>query len=348
MAEQKEIPGELTQEQLDRRDEYIQKWREIGLDCGECDFAVVKDAIKRTYEVVGVEPPKHFIGPYDSPYVGALAAHAVVRIAEEQIDYGETTEDLEKLVNDEVQAVIASGEKPSEPFMSGYVYGHMEYWLAFYDYIQEVVGIELKDIEPMITAAQNCGWWIPFEEVVILQHRPLEIHLDEEDRLHNTEGPAIKYRGDCEFSHVYVVHGVRVPKSLIDRNYTAEDVDNETNQEIKRIMIELFRNPETGEEGQHEYIKAANAEKISTDDFGTLWRKEIKDDEDIMMVEVLNSTAEPDGTYKTYFLRVDPNAYGGLENLPPRAAIASTFREPDDQTQMLFKNWTDYTFIQES
>ena len=44
-----------------------------------------------------------------------------------------------------------------------------------------------------------------------------------------------------------------------------------------------------------------------------------EDDEPLVMVEVVNSTAEPDGTYKDYFLRVPPD----IETA--RAAVAWTF-----------------------
>ncbi len=46
---------------------------------------------------------------------------------------------------------------------------------------------------------------------------------------------------------------------------------------------------------------------------------EMRRDEPIVMVEVLNSTPEPDGTRKTYFLRVPPTMRTARE------AVAWTF-----------------------
>ncbi|GAA2645547.1 hypothetical protein GCM10009864_04690 [Streptomyces lunalinharesii] len=37
-----------------------------------------------------------------------------------------------------------------------------------------------------------------------------------------------------------------------------------------------------------------------------LWRVDLPDDEPVVMVEVVNSTPEPDGTHRTYWLRVPP------------------------------------------
>jgi hypothetical protein len=56
-----------------------------------------------------------------------------------------------------------------------------------------------------------------------------------------------------------------------------------------------------------------------------------------MMVKVVNSTQEPDGTFKDYFIRVDPNAYGGLKTA--RQAIASTWRDEDNCIYLERRRW---------
>jgi len=40
--------------------------------------------------------------------------------------------------------------------------------------------------------------------------------------------------------------------------------------------------------------------------FGSLWRRAAKGDEAIVLLEVVNSTREPDGSFKHYWLRVPP------------------------------------------
>ena len=50
-----------------------------------------------------------------------------------------------------------------------------------------------------------------------------------------------------------------------------------------------------------------------------MYRKELPDDEPIVMVKVRNSTPETDGTVKDYFLRVPPTSE------TPRQAVAWTF-----------------------
>lgn len=54
-------------------------------------------------------------------------------------------------------------------------------------------------------------------------------------------------------------------------------------------------------------IMASVGELVQQDDWGKLWRLDVADDEEpLVVVEVVNSTAEPDGTFKDYFLRVPP------------------------------------------
>jgi hypothetical protein len=56
------------------------------------------------------------------------------------------------------------------------------------------------------------------------------------------------------------------------------------------------------------------------------------------MVRVTNATMEPDGTFKDYWIRVDPKSYAGLKTA--HAAVASTWRKADGS--MLFERPEDY------
>jgi hypothetical protein len=132
---------------------------------------------------------------------------------------------------------------------------------------------------------------------VIITPRPAALHRDEQGRLHNTEGAAILYPDGWG---VYAVHGVRVPSDIIESHasITVERIDTEANAEIRRVMIDLY--------GQSRYLLDSGAKEVGRDDFGVLYRKEIPGDEALVMVKVVNSTPEADGTFKDYFLRVPP------------------------------------------
>jgi hypothetical protein len=76
-------------------------------------------------------------------------------------------------------------------------------------------------------------------------------------------------------------------------------------------MIERF--------GKDRYLKESGAEMVNQDTCGTLWRKGIPGDEPLVMVEVINSTAEEDGSFKITFLPVPPAMSTACE------AVAWTF-----------------------
>ena len=71
--------------------------------------------------------------------------------------------------------------------------------------------------------------------------------------------------------------------------------------------------------GQARYLQDSGAKLVAEDEFGSLYRKEIPNDEPLVMVRVKNSTPEPDGSEKIYFLRVPPSVR------TPHEAVAWSF-----------------------
>ncbi|SEN13479.1 DUF6745 domain-containing protein [Nonomuraea pusilla] len=145
--------------------------------------------------------------------------------------------------------------------------------------------------------AQAAGWWWPYERVAVVTARPVELHLDELDRLHRAEGPALRY-ADGFALHAW--HGMPVPAGFgaVMGRLTPARIRQEENAELRRVMLEHF--------GVDRYLAESGAEPTQSDETGTLWRIELPGDEPVVMVEVVNSTPEPDGTRRTYFLRVPP------------------------------------------
>jgi hypothetical protein len=96
-----------------------------------------------------------------------------------------------------------------------------------------------------------------------------------------------------------------------------EQIRDEANAEVRRVMLEHF--------GFDRYLQASGARELHRDETGILWRVELDRDEPLVMVEVVNSTPEPDGTSRTYFLRVPPNIRTA------RAGVAWTFGLTEDE-----------------
>lgn len=318
---------ELTPKQIAKFPLYVQKWVQIGISTEPTDFSKSIEAARKIYKLVNVKEPEIFLGPFNNPTEGVLAREFLSTIKGKSFA---SSEDINKLVKEHVQMKMKKFSKKSID-LSEYIFGNQEYWLSYYDYFLNECNLNCcKQLQGLIDMSAACSWWIPLANVCIFIHRPCEMHFDNRRRIHNLNGPAIKFRGDYEGCNVYLVHGVRVSKKVVDRNFTIADIDVEENIEIRRTMIEIY--------GVQKYILDSKAKVVHVDDFGTLYRKDVSDDESIMMVKVVNSTLEPDGTSKDYFIRVDPNAYGGLKTA--RSAVASTWRNKDGS--LVFSNPMDY------
>ncbi len=82
------------------------------------------------------------------------------------------------------------------------------------------------------------------------------------------------------------------------------------------------------------FLDIAGTQLIAQDDFGKIWRCELQiDDEPHRVVEVVNATAEPDGSYRRFLLRVPPTTRTAREG------VAWTFG---------FDNPADYLLAAES
>ncbi len=171
-------------------------------------------------------------------------------------------------------------------------------WLAYYVFLRQ---IGIKGIKPLLgleKLTKSCGWWWPYENICLLTERPVELNRDNRGRLHSETKMAVKYADGWGF---YAWHGVIVPDYviLLPQPITIEMIESEPNTEVRRVLIERF--------GLDNYLKAGRVVKIHQDKCGILYRMSLNRDEPIMVVHVVNSTPEPDGSFNEYFLRVPPN-----------------------------------------
>lgn len=168
--------------------------------------------------------------------------------------------------------------------------------------------VEHEEDEVFMEVFQAGGWWVPFEGVCLVCDNPNALAVDAQMRLHNNTGVALQFHED---SPVWAVRGVVVPEFVIRKRVSLEDINRERNLEVRRIMIEAY--------GSERYINDSGARVVADDRWGTLYRKDFDDDESMTWVAVVNSTPEPDGSFKTYHLRVPPLI------VSPKAAVAWTF-----------------------
>lgn len=137
-----------------------------------------------------------------------------------------------------------------------------------------------------------------------------------------------------------------VPQDVIENpaGITVERIKGENNAEVRRVLIERY--------GYERYIADARLQLV--DQCGAdhklvgLRTARLFRDGDLVLLDVLNSTPEPDGSVRRYVLPIDPDAYGGRAAKDCLAAVASTWRKRSDPTQLYFARPEDYQPMLES
>ena len=165
--------------------------------------------------------------------------------------------------------------------------------------------------------------FVIYDNICFVCQHPTSQRLDEEGRYHNALGPSLTFEDATE---IFSWHGRNVPRHIIEEpdRITIEMIDEERNIELRTILIDRY--------GISKFLEDSGARVIQQDQYGTLFERHFNNDEPLLVVMVKNSTPEPDGTYKHYFLRVPPTT------LTAKAGIAWTFGlteeeyEPEIQT----------------
>jgi len=299
--------------------------REEDPDCGwkEPDFkgkkvkgtAVFQSIVKATCAATNITPPE-----FDTPEVLSEVDYSDWWVADtdamhDAVDLFE----LEQFGLDCIRAAYSMWQGGN--LWSSYV--------AFLSFFREVVQIDIDWTKwmPWENLAKYSGPRLVHHKFCIISDRPEKYTLDSTYRSHCEDGPFVKWR---DGTALYSVHSVQIPAYICEKPelITAEKITKEQNAEIKRVMIDKF--------GRDRYIQECGGVCVDEDErFGKLFKT---NDPNFMFVEVVNSTAEPDGTFKKYYIRVDQKSYGGLTTA--RAAVASTFRETDGS--MVFAKPADY------
>jgi len=187
---------------------------------------------------------------------------------------------------------------------------HDAAWLSYYDFLSRLGLREADAVSGLKKVARSAGWWWPYKNLCILTERPRQLNRENRLYLHSEDSAAIEYRDGWS---VFAYRGIIVPEYVINlpEPISVEMIEAEPNVEVRRVLIERF--------GLENYLNSGNLIKIHQDSCGILYRMNLKADEPILVVRVINSTPEPDGIRKNYFLRVPPNM------MRARQAVAWTF-----------------------
>ena len=189
--------------------------------------------------------------------------------------------------------------------------------------------------EPLLEAFVAGCWMLHWTEDTLYWVSKPTVHKETIPggrRLHNDKYAAL----ESDVENLYFWHGVLVPAFVVVRPdwITIKHIETEANAEVRRVMVERY--------GEARYISDSGLKPVAHDSFGELFRKNFTGDMPLVYVKVMNSTPEPDGSIKPYFLSVNPQHYGGEAGKKPHAAIASTWRTAKDGKELFFKRYEEY------
>lgn len=293
----------LTPEQEVKLVEFREEWLAIGRNTAPLDREKCSETIGKLYAFMKLPPPE--IRYVDGPY--ALATEPEL-MKQEKAGKARNLKDIN--ISEALNQIY---------WASWDWYG---YWLPLYMFVSKHIKSDIysKEDQANLDLAEevlrNCGFLNLFEEICFVCERPKILTVDINGRLHNTEGSALEFVDGWK---IFYVNGIEVPaEAITDPTFlTVDRISSEGNIERKRAYINLF--------GQERFLEESNAKIEHQDDFGILYRSKVKGDEDFVMVKVVNSTPEPDGSFKDYFLRVPPATKTAKEG------VAWSFNMPEKE-----------------
>ncbi len=173
-------------------------------------------------------------------------------------------------------------------------------WLGPFEFLRNVLGLraETEALRGLTQLALNTGWLQPHVHTCWLAERPDLLRGDASDRLHDANGPALRFPDGWS---MWAWKGIEIPGWMIARpqQITLEAIDAASNVQVRRCMIEIMT--------PQRYVALGGAVRVAEDETGVLWRKRWMASDAWAAVEVINATPEPDGSRKHYFLQVPAN-----------------------------------------
>ena len=116
------------------------------------------------------------------------------------------------------------------------------YWVAWITFAKEI-GLKYPDkqqkgLNLMATLCKSSFWWYPFKGFCVCSEKPKFI-FRENGRFHNVTGAAIEFRDGYK---LWSIDGMTVTEQIVmmPETLTIQQIEDETNVEIRRIMIQRF------------------------------------------------------------------------------------------------------------
>lgn len=199
---------------------------------------------------------------------------------------------INTLIDDRIDAVADIYRWPRDPDET-FLRGALDPFPVFKAEVLISI-LDIPEAYPLVAypmLARSAGYILPLEDRVWLSERPTVLQRERRGLLHASDGPALDWGGTMPF---YMWHGEEVTRKSVGpaEEIYIWDFGNERNLRARDLMLEKY--------GLERFCRESG-KRVQQDETGSLWRAGV-----IWAVEVVNGTEEPDGSRKTYFLRVPP------------------------------------------
>ncbi len=162
--------------------------------------------------------------------------------------------------------------------------------------------------ELLVAQARECHFWMPHMQYARVSQRPTLINMNEEGKWHSDDGvPALQYSDGWT---LWAWKGRICPEKYVNKKVTIRAIQKEDNQEFRSILMDRY--------GLDRYVVDAKLRLLHEDEYGKLYAL---DDTpwSAKVTLVVNSSCEPDGSFRNYGLKCDTRA------MTAHSGVASTF-----------------------
>ena len=271
---------EITEEQIARFPEWVDKWTKIGLCTDLMDFQTAKSAVENIYRAIDKQLPEIYT---------AASPKEAIELGVKLTNGGKdpTKDDLNSALSKLYGGISSAG------------------WVSYITFFRDVMGWEDDTLTDFAYAEQllkSCYsvWWD--DDVCVIIDRPELIKFDEQNTLHCEDGPAIRFRDGYT---VYAWHGTLIPREWLETPKSELDVSlalTWEDIEQRRCFSEII--------GWHNVLDQLDAKVIDEDgdpEIGTLLEVDLPDIGKERFLRVLC------GTGRTFALPVPPEMTTALQ-----------------------------------
>ena len=145
-------------------------------------------------------------------------------------------------------------------------------WVSFYDYWTETGILDHRDFNKYRDIVKNGIYYtLTFENVAITSRPPISVIKNEEDVLHNVNGPSVIFKDGYS---IYNINGRDIPEKLITSTFKKEDLIDEKNEDIKAAMVTIIKE-RYGDQGLLDFLEAVLVDEKTikhTEDYSEIVR----------------------------------------------------------------------------